>query len=290
VIARLRRVWPVGANRLPRPVLAAILTVAAALSLYSILPVIEAVFTGYYAFDWVNFVEAGARLGRDDLYEIDDPYAFRWSPMAAAILGVVTLLPLWLWQVLHVAVLPMLRSWWLVAACLVTYPLWFDIQTGNIMIFVAVTGFWALRENRLATALFLGLTVLVPRPLMIPLAAWILWHRPAWRIPFILFFAAHTMLVLASGYATEWISALLTVETEFTSDFNYGPSRLIGLTWVPIGIGLAAWMTWRNRLGLASLAISPYWLPYYFLILLLEYRPMNAARQGRIQTADVESE
>jgi hypothetical protein len=287
---RLRRAWHAGPNGLPSLPLAGILTVTAAFSLYSIVPIVEAVFTGYYAFDWENFVEAAARFGQGDLYEIEYPYAFRWSPVAAWILGVVTLIPLWLWQILHVAVLPLLRSWWLVAACLVTYPLWFDIQTGNIMIFVAVAGFWAIRENRVATALFLGLTVLVPRPLMLPLAAWILWYRPAWRMPFILFLAAHTMLVVVMGYGPEWISALLTVETEFASDFNFGPSQFIGLAWVPIGIGLAAWLTWRNRLGVASLAVSPYWLPYYFLVLLLEFGSISRPwRQRRTQTAASES-
>ena len=51
-------------------------------------------------------------------------------------------MPLWLWQVLHVAVLPLLRSWWLIVGTLITFPLWFDLQTGNLMTFVAVTGSW----------------------------------------------------------------------------------------------------------------------------------------------------
>ena len=177
--------------------------------------------------------------------------------MAAWILGFVTLMPLWLWQVLHVAVLPLLRSWWLVVACLITFPLWFDIQTGNLMIFIAVTGFWAYRGNGPATALFLVLTLLVPRPLMIPLAAWILWNRPQWRLPFLVLFVAHAAIVIASGYAAEWLDALFRVGPELTSDFNYGPSRFIGLWWVPIGLALAAWLTWRGRLGLASLADQP---------------------------------
>ena len=88
--------------------------------------------------------------------------------------------------------------------CLVRVPLWFDIQTGNIMIFVAVTAVWAARGNRMATALFLVLTVLVPRPLMLPLAAWLLWHRPAWRLPLVAFFVVHTAIVVASGYAADW--------------------------------------------------------------------------------------
>ena len=252
--------------------LAAVLVVAAGVSLYSCLRVIEAVLTGYHAFDWENFIQAAGRLDQGTLYELDYPYAFRWSPVAAWILGIVTLMPVWAWQVLHVAVLPLLRSWWLVVACLVSYPLWFDIQTGNIMIFVAVTAIWAARGNGPATALFLALTVLVPRPLMLPLAAWLLWHRPAWRLPFVAFFLVHAAVVVAGGYATDWLVALTTVEAELTSAFNFGPSALIGALWIPIGAALAVWLTWRGRLGFASLAISPYWLPYYFLMLLLEFR------------------
>jgi hypothetical protein len=279
--SRMSLSWHGGPNGLPSLPLAGILVAAAAASLYSIIPLVEAVFTGYYAFDWVNFTEAAERLDDGTLYEFSDPYAYRWSPVAAWILGFVTLTPLWLWQILHAAVLPLLRSWWLVVVCLVTFPLWFDIQTGNLMIFIAVTGFWAIRGNGPATALFLVLTLLVPRPLMIPLAVWILWNRPASRLPFLLLFAAHAALVVASGYSGEWLSALVTVGPELTSDFNYGPSGFIGLWWVPIGVAMAAWLTWRGRLGLASLAISPYWLPYYFLMLLLEAAPGQPAPDPR---------
>lgn len=268
--SRVSLSWHGGPNGLPSLPLAALLAAAAALSLYSIIPLVEAVFTGYYAFDWANFIEAAERSDDGTLYEFNELYAYRWSPVAAWILGFVTLTPLWLWQVLHVAVLPLLRSWWLVVACLITFPLWFDIQTGNLMIFIAVTGFLAMRGNGLATALFLVLTLLVPRPLMFPLAAWILWNRPTWRLPFLLLFAAHAALVVASGYGGDWLSALFAVGPELTNDFNYGPSRFIGLVWVPIGTGLAVWLTLRGRLGLASLAASPYWLPYYFLMLLVE--------------------
>jgi hypothetical protein len=270
--SRVSLSWHGGPHGLPSLPLAAVLVVVAAVSLYSCFRVIEAVLTGYYAFDWENFIQAAARLDRGGLYEFDHPYAFRWSPVAAWILGIVTLIPIWAWQALHVAVLPLFRSWWLVVACLVSYPLWFDIQTGNIMIFVAVTAVWAVRGNGPATALFLALSVLVPRPLMLPLAGWLLWQRPAWRVPFALMFIGHALVVVASGYAPEWSAALLTVGPELTSDFNFGPSALIGALWIPIGAALAVWLTWRGRLGLASLAASPYWLPYYFLMLLVEFR------------------
>ena len=281
MIDRLRRAWHAGPRGLPSLPLAASLVAVASLSVYSIIPVLEAVVSGYYAFDWENFIQAAARLDQGTLYEFDYPYTYRWSPVAAWILSFVTLMPVWAWQLLHLAVLPLLRAWWLAVACLVSYPLWFDIQTGNIMIFVAVTAVWAVRGNGPATAAFLALTVLVPRPLMLPLVVWLLWHRPAWRVPFALIFIGHGLLVVASGYAAEWIAALLTVAPELTSAFNFGPSALIGVLWVPIGAVLAVWLTVRGRLGLASLSISPYWLPYYFLMLILEaVKPNPAPRPG----------
>ena len=275
--SRVSLSWHGGPNGLPSLPLAALLVAAAAASLYSCLRVIEAVVTGHYAFDWENFIHAAARLEAGALYEFDYPYAYRWSPVAAWILGFVTVMPVWLWQVLHLAALPLLRPWWLAAACLVSYPLWFDIQTGNIMIFVAVAALWAARGNAPATGLFLALTLLIPRPLMLPLAAWLLWQRPAWRVPFVLLFIGHTVVVVMSGYGPDWLSALLTVGPELTSEFNFGPSAFIGQAWVPIGAILAVWLTVRGRLGLAGMAASPYWLPYYFLMLLLEFSTVGVS-------------
>jgi hypothetical protein len=243
----------------------------AALSLYVAWPTIVAVFDGSYAFDWANLVEAAERFGTETLYEQERPYAFRWSPVAAWLLGFVTLMPLWLWQVLHVAALPLLRPGLLALGVLVSYPFWFDVQTGNLMTFMAVAGFLALRGSRAATAVFLVLAVLVPRPLMLPLAVWLLWQRPETRLPFLAFFAVHAMVVVWLGYAQDWFTALTDVNAELANAYNFGPSRFIGGWWIPIGVVLAAWLSWRGHLGLASVAISPYWLPYYFLMLVLEF-------------------
>jgi hypothetical protein len=262
--------WHGGPNGLPSLPLAGGLVALACVSLYVSWPTIVAVFDGSYAFDWTNFIGAAERFGTNSLYEVDPPYAFRWSPVAAWLLGFVTFMPLWVWQVLHVAALPLLRSWLLVAAVLVSYPFWFDLQTGNLMTFIAVFGVLALRGGRVATASFLVLAVLVPRPLMLPLAVWLLWRRPGTWLPFAAFFLVHAAVVVARGYGPEWLAALTSVQPELVNEYNFGPSRFIGALWIPIGLALAAWLTWRGRLGLASIAISPYWLPYYFLMLLLE--------------------
>jgi hypothetical protein len=158
-----------------------------------------------------------------------------------------------------------------------SYPFWFDVQTGNLMTFVTLAGLLALRGSRAATAAFLVLAVLVPRPLMLPLAAWLLWHRPATRLPFVVFFVAHAVVVVWLGYGQDWLAALTDVNAELANAYNFGPSRFIGEWWIPIGLALAAWLTWRGNLGFASLVISPYWLPYYFLMLVLEAAPPRVA-------------
>ena len=61
---------------------------------------------------------------------------------------------------------------------------------------------------------------------------------------------------------------------------DVGPARIIGAVWVPCGVALAALLTWKGRLGLASLAASPYWVPYYGVMLrLLELTPPLSARR-----------
>lgn len=275
---RLLRAWHAGPNGLPSLPLAAGLVAFGCLNLYVAWPTIVAVFDGSYPFDWTNFVEAAQRFGTGTLYDQDPPYAFRWSPVAAWLLGFVTLVPLWLWQLLHVAALPLLRPWLLTAAVLVSYPFWFDVQTGNLMTFVAVSGFLALRGNRAATAAFLVLTVLIPRPLMLPLAIWLLWRRPATRLPFAALFAAHAALVTVSGYGADWLAAVADVNAEVANAYNFGPSAVIGALWIPIGLAIGAWLTWRGNLGMASMAVSPYWLPYYFLMLVLEFAGIRRDR------------
>jgi hypothetical protein len=238
-----------------------------------------AVFDGSYAFDWTNFVEAAERFGTGTLYDQEPPYAFRWSPVAAWLLGLVTLMPLWIWQVLHVAALPLLGSWLLALVVFASYPFWFDVQTGNLMTFVTVAGLLALREGRVATGVFLVLAVLVPRPLMLPLTVWLLWKRPSTRLPFLAFVVVHAVIVVWLGYAQDWFVALTDVNAELVNAYNFGPSRFIGAWWIPIGLALAAWLTWRGNLGFASLAISPYWLPYYFLMVVLEAAGQRPDRQ-----------
>ncbi len=51
-------------------------------------------------------------------------------------------------------------------------------MAGNTFTFVVVAAAFALRGSRFGALAFLALTALMPRPVQIPLALWLLWTRP----------------------------------------------------------------------------------------------------------------
>lgn len=215
-----------------------------------------------------------------------NPYTdplFRFSPVAAWLLAPIVAGGLVAWQLAHLVALALARDWKIVLLIVLSAPFWFDLEQGNILIFVLVAAWVAVRSERVATALpFLALAVLAPRPLMLPMLIWLLWHRPRLRLPFLAIFVAHTGLTLLSGYGGEWVSRLMTSTSEMTHPSNIGPSRLIGAVWIPLGLAVATYLTLRGRLGLASLAAQPYIFHYYLLMLVLELRqdqPVANARQ-----------
>lgn len=250
---------------------------------------IETIFTQGYAYDWTNFLRAADRLPTGTLYDFTGNYAFRWSPLAAWIFGLIAPIGLLAWRAAHLAVLAFLRDWRLIVVTLLSYPFWFDVETGNINAFVAVAAVGAWRGSRVPTGIYLLLFLLVPRPLAAPLAVWILWKRPEWRWPFVAAVLAEAAAVTAMGLGAEWLGALAGASSELHADLNLSPSAIIGVWWLPVGLAAAVWLTYRGRLGFASLAASPYWLPYYFLMLLLELIPPAERDQRRIQTTAVAS-
>jgi hypothetical protein len=220
------------------------------------------------AFDWRNLAEAAS---------LPNPYEqewYRWSPVAAWLLQPATAAGLFVWRLAQVAAVITLRDWRAIALVLLSSPFWSDIQGGNALIFVAVAARHAVGGSRIGMGLFVVLTVLMPRPLMLPVLAWLLWHRPESRPWFVVIVATHAVAVLGSGLAGEWTARLLASSAdEFDHVTNIAPSQWIGWAWVPIGLALSLWLTLRGNLGLASVAISPYFFPAYLLMLVLELRP-----------------
>ena len=92
-----------------------------------------------------------------------------------------------------------------------------------------------------------------------------------WRLPFVGMAVLAVLTAIPTGYLSVWIGSLLgRAAGEIANDFNLSPSRLIGPAWLLIGVPLAAWLTMRGRMGWATMAISPYLLPYYVQMLGLE--------------------
>jgi len=223
------------------------------------------------AFDWDIYVEAARRFPLGTLYDWHQPYFYRYAPQLAPVLGLLTGIGLVAWRVAHFVALAALPSRRLALLLLVSYPFWFDVNTGNLMVFVLLAAAWAYRGNNVATGAYLVLCVLVPRPIMLPLLAWILWQRPGWRLPFVGIAAVGLLAALPTGYLPEWLGSLFrSGADEIGNDFNLSPSQFIGAAWLIIGVPLAAWLTFRGRLGWASMAVSPYLLPYYVQMLGLE--------------------
>jgi hypothetical protein len=228
------------------------------LNLYLVLTTIPGLFVqGPYS-DFVWITEAAQRISSGQ-----DPYAgvFRWSPLAAWLLVPLQFVGLWGWRLIEVAVLLALpRKVALLVA--ISWPFWWDLQLGNLNVIALVLAWWAIRRRPLP---FLFLALLVPRPLYLPVLAWVLWKQPAWRRRFAVLVMVNVVFVDLTGWGWEWIAALTRSDFDVTNDWNLSPSHVIGLAWVPVGLALAAVLTWKGRLGLASLAASPYLLPYYFL-------------------------
>jgi hypothetical protein len=254
---------------------AAVLVLAALLVTASVGTVIVLTQSGEET-DWRVLAEYGRRAGTPALYAFQAEGPYHYSPLYAWLLVPLGWLGHWGFATLHLAVLPLFRNARVVALMLVSWPFWFDAVAGNVLTFVVLAAWWALKGNRVATFAYLALCLLMPRPLMLPVAIWLLWKQPEWRLPFAGMVAINAVLVLMTGLADDWIPALFAATDMWQHKLNFGPSRLIGPAWLIIGVPLAAFLTWRGRLGLASLAVSPYILPYYWLFALPEIQRQRA--------------
>jgi hypothetical protein len=230
---------------------------------------------GSVAFDWRIFVEAGQRIwdGSPDLYEVNELYSFRHSPVFALVMPAVAWIGTFGVRLVTLAAALAMPTWPTRVLAIASWPFAMDAQHGALIMPMVLAGAWALRGSRIGGLAFVVFTLLSPRPLMVPVAAYLVWRQPWLRLPAAALLVVNAAIVLASGYADDWISMLLTVGTDgIGTPLNLSPSRFIGRLWIPIGVLVAAWLTLRGRVGLAALAISPYLLPHYLLFALLDLR------------------
>lgn len=207
--------------------------------------------------------------------------AYRYSPVFAYLFAPFAILGSTAWMFLHVGALLALPLR-IAKVFPFLWPFWWDVGVGSNLIFVVVLSYHALKGRTWAIAAVLALSLLAPRPLMLPVVAWLLWQHPRTQLPFISGAIASVGLAYGTGHLASWVDILRSSGSEVFMAFNVGPSAVIGGWWPLIGIPLALILTRRGHLGLASLMASPYWIPYYLELLALPRAVKRGeARVGR---------
>lgn len=257
-----------------------------------ILLVFLGIWNGNQIYNWIITMHTPfGPLDYELLSGVDpsNPYAlwyFRWSIPAAWIwAGVVAPMGLLLWRVLHLAALLLLDKWraLLVFVC---WPFWWDLALGNVLTFVMVAAYHALKGSRFGIVSYVALSVLVPRPLMIPVLAWLLIKYPLARWSLLGFGGAVLGITVALGQTGAWMANLANASgVEMTAAYNLLPSKVMGYWWLAIAWPLAAVAFMRGYLGIASVLIAPYSIGYYFLMLFLPRQPPLRAA-GHLRDAD----
>jgi hypothetical protein len=302
LIARLRRV---GAGPL-------VLFVAAAFVLADAVLVL-AVGRTDFAFDFACcYQQAAARALEDPatLYAWSDTYTFRYTPLGALLF--TPLVPLsedvaaWAWLGFKLAVLVVAAVWfarpwtgsrrWLVALAVLAFPpIIHDLVIGNVstitLLVLLAVGRW--RDPRGGIAIGL-LTVLMPKPHLIPVLAYLAIRRPRDFAA-----SAATMLVgvvigLAIFGADPWLTFVETLREPLERTFtaNVGFSGLLGPLGVIVGMGVAvvvfvggALMGGARGYGMAILSgilAGPYTFIHYLAGSLVAVEPVLRTRPRRL--------
>jgi hypothetical protein len=219
--------------------------------------------------DWILWRALPEAIAQGRIYDTATEAPFVWSPVAAWLMAIAAQF-YWPWAIAHVAAVFLIRDWRLIVLVFLSWGFWTSTASGAPFIFVFVAGVLGLQGRFGGAIAYLALTLLMPRPVQIPLALGLLWRMPSTRWPFVALFILHGVIVLWSGYMGDWIRAMFG---HALPAGNWGPTSVIGLWWLALGVPLGIWLTLRGNFGLAGLAISPYWLPEYLMMGLLDLVP-----------------
>jgi hypothetical protein len=258
-----------------------------------------------FAFDFTCCYQQAADRAIHDpssLYVWSATYTFRYTPLGAVpfvpLIGLAPLAAAWAWTVLKVGVLVVVAVWlsrpwprsdrWLVALAVMTFPpVVHDLVIGNVstltLLVLLATARW--RDARGGVVIGL-LTVLMPKPHLIPVLGYLAFRRPRQ------FMAAMATVVagLVGGVAIfgidPWIAYLGTLREPLERTFtaNIGWSGLLGPAGVVVGVVVAAVIFVIGvRIGgsrgygmsiLAGIVAGPYTFIHYLAGTLVAVEPV----------------
>ena len=218
--------------------------------------------------DWGLWLLVPQMLESGTLYDYG---YFVWSPVAAYLLIPVVAAGYHVWFALHVASLALLGNPRVGLLVLASFPFWADTLMGNAMAFAAIAGSLAVQGSRAGAVAFLALTVLMPRPLQLPLAASLVLGDRRLAAAAAAMAAGTVAVAVVTGYLDEWLASAVPFGAGSMAHLgNVGPTALLGSAWYLFGVPLAVWLTLHRRFGLAGLALTTYVAPQYLLALLWE--------------------
>ena len=211
--------------------------------------------------DYPIYTIASHRLFDGTMDHWGNGYIYPYSPVFAYLMvpfAALGGLGFALWRLLHVAAVLTIPSWPIRLAILLSWPFINDTWEGNVNTFMAVAGYWAMRKIRIGGWAFLAFAVVIPKPALVPGLVWLLWQEPTYRKGFAALVGIHIAAVLVTGYALDWLPALLGATHDMNSSYNFMPSAIIGWWWMAIAVPLTAWLVWRGHVGWASVTVNPY--------------------------------
>lgn len=216
--------------------------------------------------DFQQYAGALERLiAGDPLYVPESQW--RYSPVALLTFWPAITLGLAAWTILHVLAVLLIRPWWWAALFGLSWPFWVDVVSGNTVTFVAVAGILAMRGSRVGAYAFWWLTLLIPRPVQLPLALYLAWKRPELRRGFVILTAVNLVLLWIVGQGPEWVAYVIARGAENAGAvFNIHPVADLGMLWLVVGVPVALVLTWRGFPGQAGVVVSPSLLAQYLLM------------------------
>ena len=213
-----------------------------------------------FAFDFTCCYQQAAGRALFDpatLYDWSDTYTFRYTPLGALpfapLIGMSEQGAAWAWLVAKLVVLGVAAAWfarpwagrqrWLVIGLVVTFPpIVHDLVIGNVSTITFLVLLAVARWPGLRGGVAIGvLTLLMPKPHLIPILAYLAIRRPRQFLAAAGTMVAGVLLGIAAFGIDPWIAFVGTLREPLERTFtaNVGFSGLLGQVGVVVGVAVA---------------------------------------------------